>query len=43
VLGVGYTKGPTKGIGKTYWIELTSCEEEEKKEVSSTKVTLADM
>jgi len=24
VLGVGYTKGPTKGIGKTYWTELTS-------------------
>jgi len=43
VLGVGYTKRSTKGIAKTCWIELTSCVEEEKKGLSSRKVTLAYM
>jgi len=36
-------QGSNKGIDKTWWITLTSRVEEEKKGVSSKKVTLVDM
>lgn len=43
MLGVGYTKGSTKGKVKTCWTKLTVCMEAEKKGVSSKNVTLAYM
>jgi len=41
--GTQYRKGSSKGIGKTYWTNLTFCVEEEKKGVSFKKVTIVDM